>query len=91
MGPDLCPLAPRRWIQSTYLLSFNELKRGLQSNFGLHQRIVFPAVSAYGFPPSLDSWINKIEKIPLLKTAGLWVFPSHLALAMKTGVEADSL
>ncbi len=88
-------LLPRKWApayvrlrrgvgyESTYLLSYRELKRGLQSAFGHHHRVTFPQVTAYGLSPTLDQWVQRISRIPALNSLTLWVFPSHLALAHK--------
>ena len=86
---------PRRWMgcyvrwrrgvdyEATYLLSYAELKQELRQHFGSHQRIVFPRVATYGAPAWVDRALSRIQAIPLLREALLWVFPVHLALAQR--------
>jgi ubiquinone/menaquinone biosynthesis C-methylase UbiE len=88
-------LMPRRWAAryvrwrrkvpytSTWLLSYWELQRVLRRYFQARARLTFPYVAAYGFPHRWDAWLLRLEKVPLLSTMALWVFPSHLALAQK--------
>jgi ubiquinone/menaquinone biosynthesis C-methylase UbiE len=65
----------------TYLFSYQELKRGLVKCFGREFRIVFPYVNAYGGPKWLNPWLRRLERLPVLSTLALWIFPSHLVLA----------
>lgn len=88
-------LLPRGWQKSyvrwrakvgydaTRLLSYGELRRGLRRSFGHGYRIVFPYVSAYGGPAWVNAWLRRLERLPVLSTLALWVFPSHLALARR--------
>ncbi len=88
-------ILPRRWAkvyvrwrqdmpyESTYLLSYADLHRGLREYFDRRFRITFPHVSAYGSPAWVDPWLMRLEHIPLLRELALWVFPSHLVLAQR--------
>jgi SAM-dependent methyltransferase len=88
---------PRRWAPRyvrwrlnvdysvTWLLSYFDLRAALRAHFGASWRIVFPLVVAYGQPPWLDRWLRRIERVPLLRTLLLLVFPSHLVLARRSG------
>lgn len=86
---------PRRWApayvrwrrdvgySATCLLSYGDLRRGLRKFFPGQYRIVFPGVAAYGGPPGVDAWLQRLESLPVLGTLALWFFPSHLVLAQK--------
>lgn len=88
-------LLPRGWAKayvrrrcgieydSTYLLSYFELKRGFDHYFKGQYRITYPDISAYGGPVSLDRWLARLDRIPILRELGLLFFPSHLVLAHK--------
>ncbi len=66
------------------LLSFWQLKRAFQRYFGGDFRIIFPDINAYGYSgKSSNQIISRIEKIPLLNTAILALFPSHLVIASR--------
>ncbi len=66
---------------STHLLSLCELQRFARRAFGRSARAVFPSVSAYGQSSHWDWLIELVERIPVIRTAILAVFPSHLLLA----------
>ena len=86
---------PRRWAKSyvgwrkkvgydgTCLLSYADLQRGLRRRFGKQYRIMFPHVSAYGGPAWVDWWLDRFERVPVLRDLLLWTFPSHLVLAWR--------
>jgi SAM-dependent methyltransferase len=88
-------LLPREWAKryvrrrcgieydSTYLLSYFDLKRGFDTYFRDDHRITYPDISAYGGPARLDRWLARIDRIPFLRELGLLFFPSHLILAHK--------
>jgi SAM-dependent methyltransferase len=63
------------------LLSWWELRASARETFGPSVRVVLPHVSAYGQPARLDRWIERIERIPVLRTLVAPLFPSHLLLA----------
>jgi ubiquinone/menaquinone biosynthesis C-methylase UbiE len=66
---------------STHLLSLNELRRFGRAVFGDAAEVTFPLISTYGHSSAWDRLITLIERVPLLRTAILAVFPSHLLLA----------
>ncbi|MGH2521891.1 MAG: methyltransferase domain-containing protein [Anaerolineales bacterium] len=86
---------PRRWAktyvrwrrgvgyEATQLLSLADLRRGLDRRFGSGYRIVFPHVSAYGGPAWVESWLARLEHMPIMRDLVLWIFPSHLVLAKR--------
>jgi len=57
------------------------LRRSARQAFGPSARVVLPLVSAYGHPPGLDKWVERVDKIPFLRDVVLFVFPSHLLVA----------
>jgi ubiquinone/menaquinone biosynthesis C-methylase UbiE len=67
----------------TYLLSYGELRRGMRRAFGAHQRITFPAMSAYGYPAIGDRLTRTIERVPGVRRLALQFFPSLLALGYR--------
>jgi len=67
------------------LLSFWQLRSAFQRNFGKDARIVFPRVTAYGYSAKIDQAVRRVEAIPLLRSAAITVFPSHLAIARRSG------
>lgn len=69
---------------SAYLLSWFELQKYAKSSFENSYTIVMPLVSAYGQTSRFDKLITLIEKIPIVRTLALIIFPSHLLLAQKT-------
>ncbi len=86
--PRRCARHYVRWrlgvgYDATRLLSYGELQRGLRKSFGREHCIVFPYVNAYGGPPWVNGWLRRLERLPVLPTLALWVFPSHLALARR--------
>ncbi len=64
-----------------HLLSWWELRRHAREAFGRSMRIVLPSASAYGQSARYDRWLSHLERQPGLRTAILWVFPSHLLVA----------
>lgn len=86
---------PRQWAKRyihwrlgigyevTRLLSFAELRKGMQMHFDKNYRIAFPYVSAYGGPAWLDGVLKRLEPFLFLGSLALWVFPSHLAIACR--------
>ena len=54
------------------LLSWWELRRCARQAFGRSMRVVLPLVSAYGQPPYLDKWIERIESVPILRDLTLF-------------------
>ncbi len=72
----------------TYLFSYGELRYCARQVFGKDFRIVFPYVSAYGISGRLDPWLRRLERLPVVKTLALWVFPSHLLLVRRSEVDA---
>lgn len=64
-----------------YLLSWRELHRYAHQSFGDSMCIVLPLVSAYGQSSKLDKWIERIDRVPILRKFFLLFFPSHLLLA----------
>lgn len=90
-------IVPRRWQQKyvlwrkgigydvTYLLSYNDLTKGLQNNFGDNFQITYPSIDAYGYSQKWGALMKLLEKTPILGTLGLQFFPSHLALAERSG------
>jgi len=86
--PRRCARRYVRWrlgvgYDATRLLSYGELQRGLHKSFGREYCIVFPYVNAYGGPAWVNGWLRRLERLPVLSTLALWVFPSHLALARR--------
>ena len=74
----------KRSYSSAKLLSLFELAKHATLVFN-NSKVVFPLVSAY-FDVSSSRWdriIKLIEYIPVLRTAMLSIFPSHILLALK--------
>jgi len=81
---------PRRWqawyvwqlrgvkYDHTQLLSLPELKRNARRVFGGTVFVGFPLGAAYGRSTKWDTLIRLLERIPLLRSLGLFFFPSHL-------------
>jgi ubiquinone/menaquinone biosynthesis C-methylase UbiE len=67
-----------------HLLSWWELRRYAHQSFGDSMRIVLPLVSAYGQSSKLDKWIERIDRVPVLRKFCLLFFPSHLLLAVNS-------
>lgn len=65
-----------------HLLSWWELHRYARQSFGNSMYIVLPLVSAYGQSAKLDKWIERIDRVPVLRKFCLFFFPSHLLLAV---------
>lgn len=63
------------------LLSLRELTQSTNDAFGDTGIIVLPLVSAYGQSSKFDKWIERIDKVPVLRHLVLAIFPSHLLLA----------
>lgn len=70
-----------------YLLSLFELRQYGHQAFGNSMRIVFPIISAYGRSSKWDKLIELVEHIPIINTAILVIFPSHLLLASVRNTE----
>lgn len=64
----------------TRLLSLRELSQTARRIFGRSTRVVFPLASAYGQSAKWDRYLQRLEKIPLLRQLLLMFFPSHLLL-----------
>lgn len=90
-------LLPRKWApayvrwrckidyDSTYLLSYFDLRRGMETFFKGSYSITYPDVETYGGHAWVDRVIHTLDRIPLLRELGLWFFPSHLVLAHSPG------
>jgi hypothetical protein len=86
---------PRRWqaryvrafkdieYQGIQLLSLRELRRHAVRAFGPSVRVAFPLASVYGRSAGIDRIMAAIERIPLVRTAALSIFPSHVLMAQK--------
>ncbi|MGH7544139.1 MAG: class I SAM-dependent methyltransferase [Gemmatimonadota bacterium] len=79
----------------TSLLSLPEIQRYARSAFGRSARVVFPLASSYGRSPKWDVWVQRIERVPILRTLLLLVFPSHLLVAqanpnVESSIASDS-
>jgi SAM-dependent methyltransferase len=88
---------PRRWMlpyvrwrkgisyHQTHLLSFNDLRRALQTAFGSEWRITLPEVSAYGAPARAEQLIEQASRFGPLRALLTRLSPTHLALARRAG------
>lgn len=86
---------PRRWMSpyvrwrigdnynQTYLLSFGDLRRALQTAFGREWRIVLPKVSAYGASARVERLIDRASRIGPLCAILTRLSPTYLALARR--------
>jgi ubiquinone/menaquinone biosynthesis C-methylase UbiE len=86
---------PRRWAKAyvrwrkgmdysdVQLLSWFDLSRVFNRYYGNRHKIVCPQVSAYGFSPQIDTWVERLERWPLLSPVMRLVFPSLLVVAQK--------
>lgn len=70
--------------RSVHLPSYRELKGALERGIGTDSRVGFPAASAFGFSRKLDGALAALERIPVLSTAVLCVFPLFLAVGRRT-------
>jgi ubiquinone/menaquinone biosynthesis C-methylase UbiE len=69
--------------RSVRLPSLGELSRAIRDGIGTDSVVTFPSVAVYGFSANLDGILRRIEKIPLVSTMCLWIFPAHLALGRR--------
>jgi ubiquinone/menaquinone biosynthesis C-methylase UbiE len=69
--------------RSVRLPSLGELRRALRDGIGTDSVVTFPSVAAYGFSAKLDGILRRIEKVPLVSTMCLSIFPAHLALGSR--------
>ncbi len=81
---------PRRWqswyvskrrqipYDDTHLLSKRELEKYGERAFGGAIKVTYPLSVAYGRSAKWDTWIYRLEKVPLLGNLFLHIYPSHL-------------
>lgn len=62
----------------THLLSKRELEKYGARAFGESVKVTYPLSVAYGRSAKWDTWIYRLEKIPLLNDLCLQIYPSHL-------------
>jgi SAM-dependent methyltransferase len=67
--------------EGTSLLSLWELRRYARRAFGSSSVVVTPLASAYGRSPKLEAWLERIDRVPLIRELILTLFPSHILLA----------
>jgi ubiquinone/menaquinone biosynthesis C-methylase UbiE len=72
------------------LLSLRELKKAAREAFGRAAQIALPLVSAYGKSTAFDKWIERIDRIPVVRQFVLAIFPSHLLMARVNSVASES-
>lgn len=63
------------------LLSLKELQRYARRAFGGSMEVTLPRVSAYGASDRWDQKLALVKDKPLLKTALLFIFPTHILVA----------
>lgn len=66
---------------SVHMLSLSELRRYSQRAFGDSTIVTFPLVSTYNRSNRWNMIVNFIERIPIVRTIMLAIFPTHLLLA----------
>lgn len=87
---------PRRW-QASYarrrrgfegydrsvrLPSLRELRAALRGIRG-RARVAFPDAEAYGFPAWAGRLLRGVERVPVVSSLLLWIFPAYLVLARR--------
>jgi ubiquinone/menaquinone biosynthesis C-methylase UbiE len=88
-------LLPRRWAKryvrwrrgldysGTQLLSYIDLSRVLKKHFRSQHKILCAKVSAYGYPATIDTWVDRLNRLPGIAQLMRFVFPSYLVVAQK--------